>query len=86
MAKEELLQKVYLTRKDIQNLFGVSRAAGIRIFDAAMAIDDEEVKFRPWPNRVRQKSVLKVQRISFNELERQIKSARDLGGLSTLAD
>lgn len=86
MAKEELLQKVYLTRKDIQNLFGVSRAAGIRIFDAAMAIDDEELKFRPWPNRVRQKSVLKVQRISFNELERQIKSAPSLGGQSTSAD
>lgn len=86
MAKEELLQKVYLTRKDIQNLFGVSRAAGIRIFDAAMAIDDEELNFRPWPNRVRQKSVLKIQRISFNELERQIKSAPSLGGQSTSAD
>lgn len=86
MAKEELLQKVYLTRKDIQNLFGVSRAAGIRIFDAAMAVDDEEMKFRPWPKRVRQKSVLKVQGISFKELERQIKSAPSLGGQSTSAD
>lgn len=83
MAREDLLQKVYLTRTDIQKLFVVSRGAGSRIFNAAMAIDDEELRFRPWPNRVRQKSVLKVLHISFSELERQIKSARDLGGPST---
>ena len=86
MTREGLLQKVYLTKADIQSLFGVSRAAAGNIFSAAMEMDDEELRFRPWPNRVRQKSVLKVQGISFKELERQIKSAPSLGGQSTIAD
>lgn len=86
MTREELLQKIYLTKADIQTLFGVSRLAADKIFRYAMAVDDEELRFKPWPNRVRQKSVLKVQGISFKELERQIKSAPSLGGQSTIAD
>lgn len=84
--RKDLLQKVYLSRVEIQRLFQVSRRAGERLFKKALEIDDEELNFRPYINRVRMKSVLKIQKISFNELERQIKSAPSLGGQSTTAE
>lgn len=86
MTREELLQRVYLNKKQIQALFEISRRASDRIYSAAMQIDREEMKFPPFNNMVKLKSVLKVQGISFKELERQIKSAPSLGGQSTTAD
>lgn len=78
-TREDLLREVYLCKAGIQELFRVSRGAAEKIYLKALEIDNKELDFRPWENRVRAKSALKVQHLTFAELERQIKGARDLG-------
>lgn len=74
-SRSDILQQVYLTKKDIQVLMKVSYPVAVRTFDHALEIDKSEMKFRPWEKRVRTQTVCKVCGITVEQLGKQIKSA-----------
>lgn len=77
MTREELLNKPYLNRKDIESLFDVPRQVAERIYNQADMIDDQ-MKFRAYPNKVRMQTVLNVQELDYELLKAQIKNADSL--------
>lgn len=75
----EVFQQTYLNRSEIELLLNVSRAVANRTFDIANTIDQEQLKFRTYPKKVRLDTVLKIHHISKTELYRQIKSTPETG-------
>ena len=71
-----LLNEPYLSRTDIKKLFNVSRQVAERIYSRADEIDSK-LRFRVYPTKVRMQTVLKVQEISWNLLQKQIKADAD---------
>lgn len=75
-SREEILTQIYLTKTDIKRLLQISYGSSVRVYKAAEKLDIEQLReFRIEPTKVRITSVCKVTGISFNMLEKQIKSA-----------
>lgn len=66
---ENLLNLYYLNINQIGKLFNLSQRKAKRLYEIASKIDDEELKeYRIEPRKVRLKTCLKVQGISYKEL------------------
>lgn len=67
-----LLGEFWWTKTEVMRMLNTSYEAADAIFGRAKDVDDRDgINYEP--KKVRQKSVLKVTGISFNELERNIK-------------
>ena len=72
-TKEKVLSQTYLNIADIQTLLGCSWKKAKRAYTEANAIDEEELRFRVEPHKVRMQTVLKVTGLSLNMLMKQQK-------------
>lgn len=70
----DVFAQMYLNRSDIAILLNVSRAV-------ANTIDDEQLPFRTYPNKVRTSTVLKIHGTSRAELWKQMKTTGAIGGV-----
>ena len=62
----------YLNKKDIQTLLGIPYKQASRIYQHAMDLDHEKLKYQIYDTKVRMQSVLAVSGISLNMLKKQI--------------
>lgn len=72
-TREEVVTMPYLTKSDICTLLNASYPVAARIYKFAKEIDDAELKYPIYANRVRIKSVCKVTGTDINLLMRQTK-------------
>ena len=77
----EVFSQMYLNRSDIALLLNVSRAVANRTFAIANTIDDEQLPFRTYPNKVRTSTVLKIHGTTRAELWKQMKTTGANGGV-----
>lgn len=74
MQEKNLIDLYYLNINQISKLFGLSQKKAKKLYELASKIDDEELKeYRVEPRKVRQKTLLKIQGLSYGELERKFK-------------
>lgn len=74
MQEKNLIDLYYLNINQISKLFGLSQKKAKKLYELASKIDDEELKeYRVEPRKVRQKTLLKIQGLSYSELERKFK-------------
>lgn len=73
-SREEVLGQAYLNRRDIQKLLALPYRQASKIYDHAMEIDKEKLKYRIYDTKVRMQSVLEVSGVSLSMLTRQIQT------------
>lgn len=73
-TKEEILDSQFVSKADIKKLFGIGSERANKIYKLADEIDNADLKYRIFDNRVRITSMCKVVGISINLLQKQIKS------------
>lgn len=73
-SREEVLGMAYLNRKDIQTLLSIPYKQAARIYDHAMEIDREKLKYQIYDTKVRMQPVLAVSGVSLSMLTRQIQT------------
>lgn len=72
LKDENLLDLYYLNINQISKLFGLSQKKAKKLYELASKIDDEELKeYRVEPRKVRQKTLLKIQGLSYAEIKRR---------------
>ena len=71
MSKQEIINRYYVTKKDIQVLLGVNFDTARRLYNE---IDQEEAKnkFRAFQNKVPLKAILRLVGVDYKFLRRQI--------------
>lgn len=74
----ELIDEVYLQQTHISTLFKVPISVAHKVYLKAKEIDQCELKYFIYENRVRTNSVCKVLGVNLNTLQKQIKSTLEL--------
>lgn len=73
LSNEELMNSYYINIGQISQLFDVGLKTARKIFVLADQVDDAELKeYRVEENKVRTKTVLKIQGITYNDLKKRI--------------
>lgn len=76
-VKQKILTKYYVNITEIHKLLDISYAKAKQLFDLAYDQEKEEYQFRPHDFKVELKRVLKIARIDYNFLCKQIKNAQE---------
>ena len=71
-TREELLNQIYLSQTDIQQLLSISYEKAKRLYDQCDYYENG-LNFRLFENKIRMKTLLHTLGISYEELERSIK-------------
>ena len=74
-AAEIISSEAYFTKTDIQTVFRTSWENACRIFEKAEEVDDHDLDFRIYQNKVRKDSVEKVTGTNLRKLLRDLKSS-----------
>lgn len=71
-TNEELIGLYYLNINQVRKVFNLSYPKAKKVFDIANKIDSEELKeYRIEDKKVRMKTLLKIQHMSYQELKRK---------------
>jgi hypothetical protein len=82
---EILSSATYLNRSEISIMLQCSRQVANRIYAEADRIDNEELKLRAYPSKVRKASVEQVAGVSCLKLLKELKNAEGLAHQSAIS-
>lgn len=77
----EVFGQHYVNQTEIEILLNVPRSVAKKTFMIASDIDDEQMPFRTYPNKVRTSTVLKIHGTTRAELWKQMKTTGANGGV-----